>query len=456
VAQLTGNFFLTEFDSKARIKGSRDPLGFMSIWTRFGREVVGNLTTVTLSVRSFTTLLLGLDLIEELIESSEADVEQRVDLFIKFEQLAAYSRVAAHSGDTEVVSQVEGEAIRGIERVRIRLGPSQQKPVSISASPGDQILASQKVYGIWGLFPVAARASGLLRQDDLRLSDEARRFVAAEYRSGGARATDWSRKCRPFLLKGGRFAPTKEHRPLAEALAARLRPELSPRERDFYGETLVLGRRLGDEKLAARQESLWRLLERVNGRSTESWARPFDLTELERVLEAMSGSDESGLAVPLEEIRTVEPLLAAASSLFRCLLDSPRQRLNHVLREIEATWGKRGLRHLREDRIERLASRLGTSADPEGGSRLVRLAGQLARGDYAGAVRSLLEQNEAVMKGRGAAPWILVERGILDVREREAPRPLPPLEVQQRLWTNPYFLNSLKIVGAKVYGKAAA
>jgi len=28
--------------------------------------------------------------------------------------------------------------------------------------------------------------------------------------------------------------------------------------------------------------------------------------------------------------------------------------------------------------------------------------------------------------------------------------------VQQRLWTNPYFLNSLKIVGAKVYGKAAA
>lgn len=451
---VTPGFFLTELDSRARIKGSRDPLGFMSIWTRFGREVVGNLTTVTLSVRSFTTLLLGLDLIEELIEAGHASEEQRLDLFIKFEQLAAYSRVAARSGDAEVLSQVEGEAIRGIERVRKRL--DLKKPVAISASPGDQILASQKVYGIWGLFPVAARASGLLRQDDMRLSDEARRFVAAEYRSGGARATDWSRKCRPFLVHGGRFAPTKEHRALAEALAARLRPEISPRERDFYGETLVLGRRLGDERLAARQESLWRLLERVNGRSTKSWARPFDLIELERVLEAMAGKDESGLAIPLEEIRTVEPVLAAASSLFRCLLHSPRQRLSHVLHEIETTWGKRGLRHLREDRIERLAPRLGTSADPEGGSRLVRLAGQLAQGDYSGAVRSLLEQNEAVMKGRGAAPWILVERGVLDVREREAPRPLPRLEVQQGLWTNPYFLNSLKIVGAKVYGKSAA
>jgi len=451
---MSSAFFLTELDSRARVKGSRDPLGFMSIWTRFGREVVGNLTTVTLSVRSFTTLLLGLDLIEELIEAGKATEEQRLDLFIKFEQLAAYSRVAARSGDAEVVSQVEGEAIRGIERVRKRL--DSKKPVAISASPGDQILASQKVYGIWGLFPVAARASGLLRQDDMRLSDEARRFVAAEYRGGGARATDWSRKCRPFLLRDERFAPTREDRALAEALAARLKPKLSPREREFYGETLVLGRRLGDERLAARQERLWRLLEQVNGRSTKSWAGAFDLTELDRVLEAIDGEDPSGLRAPLEEIRTVEPLLAAASSLFRCLLYSPGQRMSHVLREIESTWGKRGLKHLHIDRLEPLAARLGTSADPEGGPRLARLAVQLSGGDYAAAVRSLLEQNEAVMKGRGAAPWIVVERGVLDVREREAPRPLPRLEKVQRLWANPYFLNSLKIVGAKVYGKTAA
>lgn len=450
---MTSSFFLTEWDQRQRIKGSRDPLGFMSIWTRFGREVVGNLTTVTLSVRSFTTLLLGLDLIEELIERGDAKDRDRLDLFLKFEQLAAYSRVAMRGEDAEARSQVEGEAIRGIERVRKRL--ETKKPVAISASPSDQILASQKVYGIWGLFPVAARASGLLRPNDMRLSDEARRFVAAEYRSGGAREGEWVRKCRTFLLRGGRFSPAKEHKALAGALAARLKPELSPRERDFYGETLVLGHRLADERLAARQEGLWRLIERVNARSTKRWASPFDLAELDAILQAIPGKDEAGLAISLTEIRTVEPLLAAASSLFRYLLDCPRQRHDRVVAGVASTWGPRGLRHLETGALEPLAPRLGTSADPESGPRLVRLASQLAQGDYSGAVKSVLDQNEAVMKGRGAAPWVRIDRGILDVREREAPRPLPRLDELEKLWSNPYFLNSLKVVGAKVYGKTA-
>jgi hypothetical protein len=51
--------FLTDLDSRAAVKGSRDPLGIQQIWTRLGRYVVGNLTTVSDSVRDFTTLLLG-------------------------------------------------------------------------------------------------------------------------------------------------------------------------------------------------------------------------------------------------------------------------------------------------------------------------------------------------------------------------------------------------------------
>lgn len=447
-------YFLTELDMRERVKGSRDPLGFMSIWTRFGREVVGNLTTVTLSVRSFTTLLIGLDLIDELIERGDAREQDRLDLFLKFEQLAAYSRVALRNDDGETRSQLEGEAIRGIERVRKRL--ETRKPVTISAAPTAQILASQKVYGIWGLFPVAARASGLLRQDDTRLSEEARKFVASEYRGGRGYAKDWSRECRSFLLPASRsFAPNGNHHRLAEAIAQRLRPELSTTERAFYGETLVLGRRLGDERLAARQEALWRAIERVNGASTRKWARPFDLEELEGVLREVDRGDEAGLAGRLQEIRAVEPLLAAASSLFRYLLDCPRQRRGHVLNGIRKTWGGRGLRYLKLDELRALAPRLGSSADPEGGARLVRLGAQLARGDYESSIDTVLEQNAAVMKGRGAAPWIRIERGILDVREREAPRPLPELAILPGLWTNPYFLNSLKIVGSKVYGKTS-
>jgi hypothetical protein len=40
------NPFFTAIDPDARIKGSRDPLGFEALWTTLGREIIGNLTTV--------------------------------------------------------------------------------------------------------------------------------------------------------------------------------------------------------------------------------------------------------------------------------------------------------------------------------------------------------------------------------------------------------------------------
>ncbi|SRR6266542_1262335 len=51
--------FLTDIDPQAAVKGSRDPLGLQTIWARLGRHVVGNLTTVSTSVRDFATLVLG-------------------------------------------------------------------------------------------------------------------------------------------------------------------------------------------------------------------------------------------------------------------------------------------------------------------------------------------------------------------------------------------------------------
>ena len=60
--------FLTDLDSRAAVKGSRDPLGVQAIWTRLGRHVVGNLTTVSTSLRDFTTLLLGYHFAERVAE----------------------------------------------------------------------------------------------------------------------------------------------------------------------------------------------------------------------------------------------------------------------------------------------------------------------------------------------------------------------------------------------------
>ncbi len=89
--------FLTDIDSRAAIKGSRDPLGLVPVWSRFGRHVVGNLSTVSNSTRGFTTLLLGYYFAEVIRERDGSASPSTLDLFLKFEQLAGYARLHVNS-----------------------------------------------------------------------------------------------------------------------------------------------------------------------------------------------------------------------------------------------------------------------------------------------------------------------------------------------------------------------
>src|SRR5688572_19662809 len=130
--------FLTELDDRAAVRGSRDPLGIVPLWSHFGRHVVGNLTTVTDSVRGFTTTLLGYYFAREIHEREVNRAESTLALFLKFEQLAGYCRYHAKK---------DGK-FRGIDRVKRTVG---QTVVRLSARAEDQILSNQKVYGLWGL-----------------------------------------------------------------------------------------------------------------------------------------------------------------------------------------------------------------------------------------------------------------------------------------------------------------
>jgi hypothetical protein len=134
--------FLTDLDTRAQVKGSVDPLGAMAIWARLGRRVVGNLSTVTTSVRDFKTLVLGFGLISDLRRKGGPDNDlDPLAAFLRSEQLAAYTR--ASSGDW---------GFRGLRRVRSRMAEGQVVPVS--AERDCQILGNQKIYGLWGLFTV--------------------------------------------------------------------------------------------------------------------------------------------------------------------------------------------------------------------------------------------------------------------------------------------------------------
>ena len=172
--------FLTDLDPQAAIKGSRDPLGLQTIWARLGRHVVGNLTTVSTSVRDFTTLVLGYYFAERVANEGGGDGDLAV--FLRWEQLAAYAR-----------GEINNDwAFRGVERVKRNLQDGGR--VRLGTDSTTQILSNQKTYGLWGLYTVPARSSGLVEGDPTRLTAGGRDLVDRLYlpifAQGGLRHAD--------------------------------------------------------------------------------------------------------------------------------------------------------------------------------------------------------------------------------------------------------------------------
>ena len=167
MSTLIASPFLTDIDPQAAIKGSRDPLGIQPIWTRLGRHVVGNLTTVSSSVRDFTTTILGYYFEERVANEEGGDSDLAV--FLRWEQLASYARGGINN-DWE---------FRGTERAKKNFNEGGKLRLGTDSSA--LILSDQKTYGLWGLYSVASRSSSLLAGDPTRVTPIVRKFVEDEY-----------------------------------------------------------------------------------------------------------------------------------------------------------------------------------------------------------------------------------------------------------------------------------
>ena len=417
--------FLTLEDPNAKIKGSRDPLGVQPIWAAFGRHVVTNLTTQSSSVRGFTTLLLGRYFAAELVDRGMTSREDALDVFLRMEQLSAYVRHVAHG--------VEGE-IRGIERVRKTVDETRGR-VPIHAGRRGWILSDQKVYGLWGLYSVSARTSGLIPEGALDVTGDTRAFLKRNYidRLDGA-----ARPLLRLLAKGGTLETRREDR-VFSALADMLTPAFNKDEVDFYG------RRLRDGC-------------NVLGSAPERQGRFRSLLETQTDLDALVGRAEllslvkaaarvdDELAGRLERIAHLEALLAPAEVLFQHTLARHGQAVEDVATSISGHWGPRA------PNLDRAAF---ADLMPEVRARSNTLIARamdgcqeaLGNGDYAGAIRLLLDWNKAVMETRGAAPWVrLGDRRRLDVRYRGNEPRLPDGDELPELWRNSYFIDALKNV----------
>ncbi len=427
------NPFFTALDPDARIKGSRDPLGFETIWTALGREIIGNLTTVTRSVRQFSTLLYGFHFANLAAELSQDRNENLLPSFLRFEQLAGYARFW-HHGEESV-----GRDIRGIRAVRRNVGEFQQRQRDLWLSGKREwlILSDQKTYGLYGMFRMAAHKSGLLDPaDDKRLSAGARDFIVSQLQSIDQKTQN---QLLQHIARDTRIDLARS--PVVKAVAELLAPELTGAERDFYGAHLVRGCRLLEPMPV--QQQLWSCIETVNSTSNSfGWNREFYMPELHACIEhaRMHGFHE--LADKLDKIRRAEELLGNAAILYDFLLTRNQQTLNHVAEEIrgELSTGYSWLN------VDDLKPTFG-----EAGERLVRLANELARGDYPAACRTLIEQNETVMRHRGGSAWTVLKDGHLEVRFGEEGGCLPDRRKLQQPWKHTYFLDALKRVGACVY-----
>lgn len=429
------NPFLTDLDSRAAVKGSRDPLGIQQIWTRLGRHVVGNLTTVSNSVRDFTVLILGYYFAEQL--SHELGPGSELATFLKWEQLAAYSRATVNND----------WVFRGTERVRKNLNDASY--VMLSEDRTHQILSDQKTYGLWGLYTMAARSSGIVDGDPPRLTPLALQLVEKLYlpiitEKAGRNAHRVRDVLRAKSTKIDVFGKDKL---LVQTVGKVLKSNLLTPEREFFRTYLLNG---GPQDVTdSRQRQLVELLEGTLNQKDFTWS-PSAIANLAKTSHS-KGEAWYPLAYRLNRIRISESVLAPVSALFTHLLGLDEKTVSSLINRLEEEWGK-GLHTVNRDEFHELRGEAGGD-DSATGDRWVGIADAVWSGDYEALINLLIEQNKSVMENRGGAPWIEKRNRTFHVRFREEQGPLPKSDEIASMWRFPYFLDSLRIVTATLKEK---
>lgn len=436
-------YFLTDLDPNADVKGSRDPLGLQPIWSALGRRVVAHLTTVTTSLRGFSVLLLGLEMAERAAQSSlsighEARERERLACFLRFEQLAAYSRFVTYQGDERL-------DIRGINRVKRRL--NEEGTVYIGAADQHQILSEQRTYGLWGLYMSAARGSGLVEDSDARLTPHARAFVEKAY-LGPLRGDVVGELLKRVRDEGRGFDPRGRDRTFARRLGELLGPRLSSAERDFFSRSLVEVENARDPT-RGNQRSLWKAMVQRSAAGGFDWYARSGFADVAAFRECAQESE--ALAAALDAVLALEPLLAVAGITFDHLVGRRRSTLTELARGLEREWGTGALRFLRTDGLVLNRASIEDAADADTADRLAASLEAFRQDRFEDAIERLLDQNDAVMRARGAAGWVERSRGELRARLFQNPFPLPPSSELRMSWRNSYFIDALRHIGAEIY-----
>lgn len=140
-------YFFTSIDPNYRIKGSRDPLGFQSLWAEAGHTLISKLSTVSASLNDFKILSYAYYFFKDKPEN------QFLPFFFKFEQACAYARYIY-------------EIDKGFNGVDFVSKKKSNLKFNCSLQPKDMLLSNQRAYGIYGKYIRPFRDLKMLEDKD--------------------------------------------------------------------------------------------------------------------------------------------------------------------------------------------------------------------------------------------------------------------------------------------------
>jgi hypothetical protein len=392
--------------------------------------MIYNLTTVSNVLRDFTVCLTGMYLTEHFGASTNG-AANAVEMFLKWEQLCAYTRMKRG---------IAPMGFRGVERVKKELAKG-TKRVAISAHPSHQILSNQKVYGIWGLYRSPLTACGLIVNVNgtERLGPEAVALVEAScnrmlFTSAGA-----EKSLRTILLaESTGYDP--EHGPLADSIADLLSTKIRSHERHVHRQFILEGGVNSHRETGGRQALLLSLMEKYEKQGGEfKHFGPKSISAFRSwVAKTPDGAD---LLEPLGDIVALERVLGPTGLLFAHMQTRNGVLVEKVAEDLAREW--KTLKRVDVDAFTGAMSRLSGEANVNA-DMWTTAAHALHDADYATLVRELAAINAKVMQQRvSIGPWVTIEGKKVSVKQRAEVGDLTKVDTLEDVPRYRYFLPTL-------------
>ena len=373
-------YFLSALDPNYRIKGSRDPLGFQSLWSAAGHRAVKHLSTVSSNLRDFMILCYGIHFY------GERDPKGFIPFFLKLEQLFAYAR-HIHNHET---------SFNGTEFVNKKVTDSQ-----FHISLRDTILSNQRTYGIYGKYIRPLRDMGITTDSAFRKTME--EALEKTHRDSVIKFVN-----RVLVENGQRLTVNKEDLiPFSELLKT-----ITSEEKKLFREYIL--------KVPREEHPQNNLYEVVQANSDIADVR-FQLHQVIRSVLSCKETSES-LRFALINISNTDKVLHPLNAVFIQLLSKSYWTIEEIKRE---------------ELFQKLPSKLDYNFNDDIMLRLNEVLGL----PIVDLVKSVVTRNEEVSKQRGNKAWIEDDKKLLKILYGENGYKIANIDYESD-FEFPYFLNN--------------